>query len=200
VTTPDAVLRAELRRDGARPFITWYAADSAARVELSVATTANWVAKAAGYLVDERGIEPGDRVSVAPALHWLTAVVLLAGWAIGADVAFDPTVDAERIEVPLDPIGIEFSKLVAAYPDDYRPADPTGDEQLAVAPAVPAGVRVLTTMLLDRAGVGYGLLSPLGAGGSVVYAAGAAELETIARAERVTHTAGVDLPGLPRLG
>ncbi len=198
MTTPTDLLMKELRRDGARPLITAYDGDGG-RVELSVATTANWVAKTTGYLADELGIEPGDGVAVDPVLHWLTAVALLAAWAVGAEVVLGPAPRADRLDVPLDPMGAAFSRLVAGYPDSYVPAEPGGHEVVAAAPTVPAGARILSALPLDRAGIGYGLLSPLAAGGSLVYASRAANLDSIAAAERVTHTAGVDAPGLPRL-
>lgn len=187
VATPADLLATELRKDGARPFITAYD-DNGGRVELSVATTANWVAKTAGFLEDEIGIEPGDPMTVNPSLHWLTAVVLLAGWAVGAEVRFDAGETPHHIEVPLDPMGAAFNRLVAAYPDRYEPSAPSGADQVAVAPALPRGVRLLTTLALDQASVGAGLLGPLAAGGSLVYAGAAADLDAIATAERVTYT------------
>ncbi|MGN6474006.1 MAG: TIGR03089 family protein [Mycobacteriales bacterium] len=198
MATPAELLDRELRRDGTRPFITAYDGDGN-RVELSVATLANWVAKTAGYLEDEVGIEAGERIAVEPTLHWLTAVVLVAGWAVGAEVALQPAPDARLIEVPLDPMGVAFNRLVAAYPDRYRPSAPSGSDQVAAAPALPRGLRVLVTLPLDQAGVGTGLLGPLAAGGSAVYAAMAANLDSITEAERVTHTVD-DVAGLPPLG
>src|SRR4051794_36826033 len=108
MTTPADLLDAELRRDGARPFITAYDAGGG-RVELSVATIANWVAKTAGYLEDELGIGPGDEIGVDPTLHWLTAVALLAGWAVGADVLIAAP-PGTQLDVPLDPMGAAFSR------------------------------------------------------------------------------------------
>jgi uncharacterized protein (TIGR03089 family) len=198
VTTPSALLANELRRDGARPFITAYDA-TGGRVELSVATTANWVAKAAGYLEDELGVGPGDEIGVDPTLHWLTAVALLAGWAVGADVVIAPNGDVQ-LEVPLDPMGAAFSRLVSAYPDQYVPASPSGEDPVGAAPGLSDGARLLTTLPLDGTGMGLGLLGPLAAGGSVVYVTAPADVVAIAKAERATHTAGVDVPGLPRLG
>jgi hypothetical protein len=189
-----------LRRDGARPLITWYAEGDAGRVELSVATTANWVAKTAGYLVDELDISAKDPIIVAPTLHWITAVALLAAWAAGARVVTDVAGNGERIELPLDPMGGGLSRLVAGFPDSFVPVEPSGGGALSVAPdTIPDGARVLTTLPLDSEGMGWGLLAPLAAAGSVVYAADAPALAERAAAERVTHTVGIDLPGLPRL-
>ena len=62
-------------------------------MELSGATTANWVAKTANLLVDGLGVEPGAaRVGVLLPLHWQAVAVVLAGVAVGAEVvlAADP--------------------------------------------------------------------------------------------------------------
>ena len=88
MTTPSDLLTRELRRDGARPFITWYDPRTGGRIELSVTTTANWVAKTAGYLGDEIGLGPGDEVTVGTEPHWISAVLLLAAWAVGVATAF----------------------------------------------------------------------------------------------------------------
>ena len=189
----------ELNRDGSRPFITWYDAASGARVELSVATTANWVAKTAGYLADELVIEPGDAVAVDPSLHWITAVLLLATWTIGGRVAAAGD-GAELVEVPLDPMGAGFSRLVAVYPDQFVASEASGGDVGADVGELPSGGRLLTTLPLDGAGLGWGLLAPLAAGGSVVYVTGTDDVADIAGTERATHTVGVDVAGLPRLG
>jgi hypothetical protein len=89
--------------------------------------------------------------------------------------------------------------MVAVYPDQYEPTEPSGEVEVATAPALPRGARVLTTLPLDEAGARVGLLAPLAAQGSVVYSAPANDLAAIAATERATHTAGVDVPGLPRL-
>jgi hypothetical protein len=197
VATPSELLTRELRRDGSRPFITWYGAAAGERVELSIATTANWVAKIAGYVDDELDIYSDDPIVVDPTLHWITAVALLGVWQTGAAVTTD--LDAgELFELPLDPMGMGLSRLVGAYPDSYAAIGPSGADAVAVAPELPAGARLLTTLSLDDPG--WGLLSPLVASGSVVYSpADAPGLAERAATERVTHTAGIDLPGMPRL-
>ncbi|MGZ6827602.1 MAG: TIGR03089 family protein, partial [Mycobacteriales bacterium] len=75
-------------RDPAQPLLTYV--DGPARVELSGATTANWVAKTANLLVD--GFGAPDRVGLLLPLHWQTACLLLGGVAAGATVvvAADP--------------------------------------------------------------------------------------------------------------
>ena len=83
-TTPDAQLRAAVGREPARPFLTHYDDLSGARVELSLTTFENWVAKTAGLLVDDLDVQPGDRVLLDVPLHWQSVVVLSACWACGA--------------------------------------------------------------------------------------------------------------------
>jgi len=67
-------------RDPAQPLLTLYAGGG--RVELSGATTANWVAKTANLLVD--GLGSPQRVGLLLPLHWQTLCLLLATVATGA--------------------------------------------------------------------------------------------------------------------
>jgi uncharacterized protein (TIGR03089 family) len=214
VTTPAELLASELSRDGSQPFLTYYDDASGERVELSVATTANWVAKTANYLIDEHGIDPGDLVTVRLPLHWQTAVVLLACWSAGAQVSFedggvvtfttpDASVAGETIALSLAPMGVDFSRLVAAQPDAFVALDATGEDLVeAAAIDLPSGARVLTVLPYDGAdAISYGLITPLAVGGSIVLVAHAepAKLVGHADSERVTHTLGVDIDKLPRL-
>ena len=82
------LLRRELGRDPGRPLLTWYDDGTGERVELSVATYANWVAKAASLLVEEHDLERGDVVLVDLPSHWLGPVFLGAAWTAGLAVAF----------------------------------------------------------------------------------------------------------------
>jgi uncharacterized protein (TIGR03089 family) len=68
---------------GDRPLVTWYHGALGQRVELSRATFGNWVAKTANLLVDELGLEPGDRVAVLLPSHWLGPALLAACWRAG---------------------------------------------------------------------------------------------------------------------
>jgi uncharacterized protein (TIGR03089 family) len=89
VTTFADILEAELRRDPGRPLVTWYDEMTGERVELSVATYANWVAKTASLLVDEHDLARGDVLRVDLPLHWLTAVFVGAAWTAGLVVTQD---------------------------------------------------------------------------------------------------------------
>ncbi len=92
MTVFSEVLAAQLRRDPGRPLVTFYDGESGERTELSVTTYANWVAKAASLLVDEVGLERGDRLRVDLPAHWLGPVFLGAAWTAGLCVtaADDP--------------------------------------------------------------------------------------------------------------
>ena len=81
-------LAAQLRRDPGRPLLTWYDERTGERVELSVTTYANWVAKASSLLVDEHDLERGDLLLVDLPAHWLAPVFLGAAWTAGLTVAF----------------------------------------------------------------------------------------------------------------
>ncbi|NEC79406.1 TIGR03089 family protein, partial [Streptomyces sp. SID9913] len=87
--TPADLLSSALAADPGRPLVTFYDDATGERVELSVATFANWVAKTANLLQDELSAEPGDRVALLLPAHWQTAVWLLACASVGvvADVA-----------------------------------------------------------------------------------------------------------------
>lgn len=86
MTTFSAVLFDLLRRDPGRPLVTFYDHATGERVELSVTTYANWVAKACSLLVDEHGLERGDRVRLDLPPHWLGHVFLGAAWYAGLAV------------------------------------------------------------------------------------------------------------------
>src|SRR3954454_14006808 len=213
------LLARELRRDGARPFLTWYDDATGDRVELSVATTANWAAKIANHLVDELDVGPGQAVVVEPAEHWSTAVVLLGVWTGGGHVTFG---GQATLDVALDAMGLGLSRLVGAQPDDVVvPVHLSGESALTLGSrtwshdeiaaaalngakhhGLDASCRVLSTLRYDTVdGLDAGLLIPLAAGASVALVAHAAlpALAERCMTERVTHTAGVDVAGVPRL-
>jgi hypothetical protein len=211
-----ALLSREARRDGARPFLTWYDDATGDRVELSVATTANWAAKIANHLVDELDLQPGEPVVVDPAVHWTTAVVLLGTWTAGSWVRFG---GPSTVEYASDAMGVGLSRLVGSQPDEVitpvavsaEPALTIGErtwsheelEHAAVHGAHMHGLdptaRVLCVLGYDTTdGIDAGLLVPLAAGASVVLVANAdtSGLEARVAVEKVTHTAGVDVPGV----
>lgn len=83
MTTFSEVLTRQLRGDSSRPFITFYDDATGERVELSVTTYANWVAKTASLLAEEHDLERGQRLCVDLPAHWLGPVFLGAAWAVG---------------------------------------------------------------------------------------------------------------------
>jgi len=210
------LLAAEVRRDGARPFLTWYDDATGERIELSVVTLANWAVKTANLLADEHSLEPGDGVRLSPADHWLSFVAALGAWQLGACVDSDAALD-----VPGDPAA--FTASVLPQPDapttgPVPPATPAlrsggrtwtaaeladAAHRAAAQHGVGRGARILSTYALDTVtGLDASLAVPLAAGGSVVMVTNADpdRLADRARMERATHTAGCDAGGLPRLG
>jgi uncharacterized protein (TIGR03089 family) len=88
-STFPAVLDEQVRRAGSRPLVTFYDDVTGERVELSVVTYANWVAKTASLLQDELDVQRGDTVLVDLPTHWLGPVWLGAAWCLGAAVCDD---------------------------------------------------------------------------------------------------------------
>ena len=128
--------------DRTRPLVTHYDGPDS-RIELSVATVANAVAKAASMLRDGLGLPPGAVVSVDLPRHWQLPVWVMAGLCVGATVGRDLT--GRDLAAPVDVriVGPRGLEAIAAG------ADPDADEVLAsscdafglpVPGAVPAGV------------------------------------------------------------
>lgn len=161
-------------RDPASPLLTLL--DGPARVELSGATTANWVAKSANLLVD--GLGGPSRVGLLLPLHWQTMVLVLAGVATGAqvvvaadadglagcDAAFTTVDDAEAaldagvddvLAVSLHPLGAPLPAVPPLVLDHAREVPGHGDHWGGPAPD---GVDVVV------AGQPLGPLPPLGLG------------------------------------
>ena len=117
MSVTEALFRPLLAGDRSRPLITHYDDAMGSRVELSVATLANWAAKTANWLSEEFDVEPGTPVAVDLPAHWQTAGILLGAWWCGAHVVSSAgevtltTVDAEKPSgawavVSLDPMGM----------------------------------------------------------------------------------------------
>lgn len=213
------LLASELRRDGARPFLTWYDDKTGERVELSVATLANWAAKTANLLSDEHGLAPGDVVRLAPPDHWLAVVAALGAWTMGSCVSVSAAAP-DALDLPGDVAA--FMSAVLPQPDALLTSPPPATSpalrsdartwtsaELADAArhavhehAVPPGARILSTLSLDTVdGLDATLLVPLACGGSVVWCLNAdqARLAERARMERVTHVVGASIPGITQL-
>ncbi|MBK3597162.1 TIGR03089 family protein, partial [Streptomyces sp. MBT51] len=117
--TPADLLRSALAADPARPLVTFYDDATGERVELSVATFANWVAKTANLLQGDLAAEPGDRLALLLPAHWQSAVWLLACSSVGvvADVQGDPAA----------------ADLVVSGPDTLERARACRGERVALA-------------------------------------------------------------------
>lgn len=111
------LLGANLRSDPARPLVTFYDETTGERVELSVTTYANWVAKTAGLVQDELDVERGALVLVDLPTHWLGAVWLGAAWTGGQVVTTDPRLREEADLVVCGPQGVEgYAPLADSVP------------------------------------------------------------------------------------
>lgn len=223
-----ALLAAALRTDPGRPLLTMYddfPQPGSERIELSVATFDNWVAKTANFLLDELMLEPGEPVAVELPAHWQTAVVevavLVAGgrltagpariscWLEGTDLPTDPMIE-EVVGLALRPMGLGLLATPPAAAEyalaDYSVVDYAvdvrshGDRFVPRYPGaeldlVPLAERVLTDRLDP-------LLAAIAGGGSLVLCRrpAAAALPHRAEAERATATFGLEVSGLPRIG
>ncbi|WP_406420165.1 TIGR03089 family protein [Streptomyces sp. NBC_00842] len=175
--TPADLLRSALAADPARPMVTFYDDATGERVELSVATFANWVAKTANLLQGDLAAEPGDRLALLLPAHWQSAVWLLACSSVGvvADVQGDPaaadlvvtgpdTLDAaracrgERVALALRPLGGRFPQPPEGFADYAVEVPGQGDRFAPFAPVDPdapaltvGGVALTSAQLVARA-------------------------------------------------
>ena len=157
MTTFAAVLSDLLRRDPGRPLVTFYDDATGERVELSVATYANWVAKTSSLLVEEFDAERGGSIHIDLPCHWLGPVFLGAAWNVGLVATLEPEPDivvcgpdgVERwqhhraaIACSLRPLGVRFAEALPAgvhdfgvevwsQPDAFVPWDPAAPDDLA---------------------------------------------------------------------
>ena len=152
------VLAAQLRRDPGRPLVTFYDHATDERVELSVTTYANWVAKASGLLTDVADLERGMSLRIDLPPHWLSTVFLGAAWTVGLQVRSSGDADAvvcgpdtlaawapQATRMPvlacsLRPLGVRFAEPLPpgvldvgveiwGQPDGFTAWDPpTGDD------------------------------------------------------------------------
>ncbi|HEY0949796.1 TIGR03089 family protein [Nocardioides sp.] len=113
MTTFAEVLARQLRADSSRPVITFYDEATGERVELSVTTYANWVAKAASLLAEEHDLERGATLCVDLPTHWLGPVFLGAAWTVGLVVTGPDDAD-DPDAVVCGPTSLERWARVAA--------------------------------------------------------------------------------------
>ncbi len=161
MTTFADVLGRRMRQDPGQPLVTFYDLRTGERVELSVATYANWVAKTASLLAEEHALERGQHLRVELPPHWLGTVFLGAAWTVGlvltdADepdaVVCGPDVldrwaayagRAPVLACSLLPMGVRFADPlppgvhdvgveVWGQPDAFAPSDPPAQVDTAV--------------------------------------------------------------------
>ncbi|MFJ3911650.1 TIGR03089 family protein [Streptomyces vinaceus] len=175
--TPADLLRSALAADPGRPLVTFYDDATGERVELSVATFANWVAKTANLLQGDLGAEPGDRLALLLPAHWQSAVWLLACASVGvvAEVGGDPAgadlvvsgpdtleeaaaCSGERVALALRPLGGRFPQPPAGFADYAVEVPGQGDRFAPFVPVdadepglVVGGEELSYAQLVDRA-------------------------------------------------
>ncbi|MFC9454827.1 TIGR03089 family protein [Streptomyces sp. NPDC056983] len=154
--TPADLLRSALAADPGRPLVTFYDDATGERVELSVATFANWVAKTANLLQGDLAAQPGDRLALLLPAHWQSAVWLLACASVGvvADVDGDPAAadlvvsgpdsleraracSGERVALALRPLGGRFTQPPEGFADYAVEVPGQGDRFAPFSPVDP---------------------------------------------------------------
>ncbi|MEV0035591.1 TIGR03089 family protein [Streptomyces sp. NPDC050804] len=177
--TPADLLRSALATDPARPLVTFYDDATGERVELSVATFANWVSKTANLLQGDLAAAPGDRLALLLPAHWQSAVWLLACSSVGVtvDIGGDPaaadlvvsgpgpeSLDAaracrgERVALALRPLGGRFPRPPEGFVDYAVEVPGQGDRFAPYAPVDPdapalavGGTELTSAQLVTRA-------------------------------------------------
>ncbi|MFD3565326.1 TIGR03089 family protein [Streptomyces sp. NPDC058686] len=175
--TPADLLRSALAADPGRPLVTFYDDATGERVELSVATFANWVAKTANLLQGDLAAQPGDRLALLLPAHWQSAVWLLACSSVGvvADVGGDPAAadivvsgpdsleraracSGERVALALRPLGGRFPQPPEGFADYAVEVPGQGDRFAPFAPVDPqepalvvAGAELTAAEVVEKA-------------------------------------------------
>ncbi|TDU06304.1 uncharacterized protein (TIGR03089 family) [Streptomyces sp. 846.5] len=154
--TPADLLRSALATDPARPLITYYDDATGERVELSVKTFDNWVAKTANLLQDDLAAAPDDRAALLLPAHWQTAIWLFACWSVGLTVlpggepaeaslvvSGPDTLEqalacpGDRVALALRPLGGRFPELPSGFLDYAAEVPAQGDRFVPYAPVDP---------------------------------------------------------------
>ncbi|PYC77620.1 TIGR03089 family protein [Streptomyces tateyamensis] len=201
--TPAELLRAALGEDPARPLVTFYDDDTGERVELSVKTFDNWVAKTANLLQDELNAGPEDTAALLLPAHWQSAVWLLACWSVGVTAvpAGDPAeaslvvsgpdglaaaqaCSGERVALALRPLGGRFPQRPDGFLDYAAEVPGQGDRFAPYSPVV-ADTPALETVV-------DGLPLKLSAGQTVQLAREGAARLGLERGSRVLSTLSFD--------
>ena len=155
MSTYPAALAHALRTNPGRPFVTYIDVRTGERIELSLTTYANWIAKASGLLTDEYELERGQRIRIDLPPHWLGTIFVGAALNVGlmltqgpADVVVigpddvAPVPGALTLACSLLPLGVRFREGVPSgvhdvgeeiwgQPDAYVPWDPPQPDDVA---------------------------------------------------------------------
>ena len=157
-TTFPTTLAALLRTDGARPLVTFYDDATGERIELSVATYANWVAKTAGLVQDELDVGREGVVLVDLPTHWLGPVWLGAAWTLGLAVTDDPARADSADLVVCGPESVEqYAAQAARVPVVAVSLRPLGGRFIE---ALPTGVTDYGAVVLAQPDAFYPLDAP----------------------------------------
>jgi len=181
--TVPALLADLLRADPGRPAVTWIDPPSGARVELSRATLANWVAKIGGLLQDVAEVQAAERIGLDLPTHWLSVAWPLACWSVGGVVlpagsgstADVPVVADTGVVVPADRLvvvglaplggrsrvpvpagGLDAGAEVLGQPDDLVAYDPPGPASAATEDHDHGGLLVAARRRAEALGLGAG--------------------------------------------
>jgi len=177
VTTFPTLLAGLLRRDPGRPLVTFYDDATGERVELSVTTYANWVAKTSSLLVDELDLERGGTIRIDLPTHWLGPVLLGAAWNVGLTLSYDAADlvvcgpdELDRwshhdrvVACSLRPMGVRFAEPLPAgvhdfgvevwsQPDAFVPWDPPTADDPATPDATQAELLTASGSPVDDGG------------------------------------------------
>ncbi len=128
-------MAAWLTRTPSAPLITYYG-PGATRIELSGATAANAVSKAANLFADELLAEPGDVVWFRLPCHWQAPVLALGAWAAGLTIALgetapDPAIATVASEFDAPPAGTGLAVSLHPWGLPLGRGTPAGWEDLA---------------------------------------------------------------------
>lgn len=174
------LLRERRRRHGGDPLVTYYRPADGIRIELSATTFAGWVDKTANLLVDDLGLDPGDRARLGLAEHhpghWVTLVWTAALWQVGLGIVTEPDARADLLVLgpeavegladlagagpvvacSLHPLGLGFTRPLPAGVTDFGAEVPAQPDAYVGPPAGPDEI-VYVGAPAGAEGIEYGL-------------------------------------------